>query len=126
MDMGIPHVLIVDDSLSVRKSLSQLVEDAGYEPLLAKDGLEAIEVVGQHKPRVMLVDMEMPRTNGIELTEHIRANDNTKEIPIFMITSRTTEKHREMARNAGVSEYLTKPYPEAELVDMISKVMRGG
>jgi chemosensory pili system protein ChpA (sensor histidine kinase/response regulator) len=126
MDMGIPHVLIVDDSLSVRKSLSQLVEDAGYEPLLAKDGLEAIEVVGQHKPRVMLVDMEMPRMNGIELTEHIRANDNTKEIPIFMITSRTTEKHREMARNAGVSEYLTKPYPEAELVDMISKVMRGG
>jgi CheY-like chemotaxis protein len=125
IDMGMPHILIVDDSLSVRKSLSQLVEDAGYEPLLAKDGLEAIEVVSQHRPKVMLVDMEMPRMNGIELTEHIRANENTKDIPIFMITSRTTEKHRELARNAGVNEYLTKPYPEAELVEMINKAVRG-
>ncbi|MCP4699559.1 MAG: hybrid sensor histidine kinase/response regulator, partial [Gammaproteobacteria bacterium] len=122
---GIPHILIVDDSLSVRKSLSQLVEDAGYETLLAKDGLEAIEVVGQTKPNVMLVDMEMPRMNGIELTTHIRGNENTKSIPIFMITSRTTEKHRELARTAGVNEYLTKPYPEAELLKMIESALSG-
>ncbi len=121
---GLPYVLIVDDSLSVRKSLSQLVEDAGCQPLLAKDGLEAIEVVGQNKPRVMLVDMEMPRMNGIELTEHIRANSQTKDIPIFMITSRTTEKHRELAKNAGVSAYLTKPYPEEELVKMIHDALK--
>jgi chemosensory pili system protein ChpA (sensor histidine kinase/response regulator) len=121
---GIPHILIVDDSLSVRKSLSQLVEDSGYETLLAKDGLEAIEVVGQTKPTVMLVDMEMPRMNGIELTAHIRANEATKDIPIFMITSRTTEKHRQLAQEAGVSAYLTKPYQDTELLKLINDAVK--
>ncbi|OUD15278.1 hybrid sensor histidine kinase/response regulator [Thioflexithrix psekupsensis] len=122
---GIPKVLIVDDSLSVRKSLSILVEDAGFEVLLAKDGVEAIEVMSQNKPNVMLVDMEMPRMNGLELTSHVRANPTTKTMPIFMITSRTTEKHREQARSAGVSAYLTKPYQDTELLDLIDKGLAG-
>jgi len=121
--VAIPHILIVDDSLSMRKSLSQIVEDAGYEVLLAKDGLEAVEVIGQTKPQVMLVDMEMPRMNGIEFTTHVRANEATKEIPIFMITSRTTEKHRQLAKDAGVNEYLTKPYQDTELLGLISNVL---
>ena len=119
----IPHIMIVDDSLSMRKSLSQLVEDAGFETLLAKDGLEAVEMVGSTKPKVMLVDMEMPRMNGIELTTHIRANADTKDIPIFMITSRTTEKHRQLARDAGVTEYLTKPYQDTELLGLINDAL---
>ncbi len=121
--LNIPHILIVDDSLSVRKSLSQLVEDNGYVALLAKDGLEAIEVMAKQKPDILLVDMEMPRMNGIELTAHIRANEATKSIPLFMITSRTTAKHRELAKNAGVSEYLTKPYQEAELLSLIENAL---
>ncbi|OQW95746.1 MAG: hypothetical protein BWK79_01375 [Beggiatoa sp. IS2] len=121
----LPYVMIVDDSLSVRKSLSILVEEAGCEPLLAKDGLEAIEVMNQTRPRVMLVDMEMPRMNGLELTAHVRANPATQKIPIFMITSRTTEKHREQAKAAGVSAYLTKPYPEGELMELIDKALAG-
>ncbi len=121
---GVPRIMIVDDSLSVRKSLSQLVEDEGYEAILAKDGLEAVELVGQKKPNVMLVDMEMPRMNGIELTAHIRANDATKSIPIFMITSRTTEKHRSLAKEAGVSRYLTKPYQNTELLGYIGEALK--
>jgi len=123
-DARVPHIMIVDDSLSVRKSLSQLVEDNGYETMLAKDGLEAIEQVAQHKPNVMLVDMEMPRMNGIELTAHIRANESTKDIPIFMITSRTTEKHRQLAKDAGVTAYLTKPYQDTELLGLINQALR--
>jgi CheY-like chemotaxis protein len=123
---AIPHIMVVDDSLSVRKSLSLLVEDAGFEVLLAKDGLEAIEVINQTLPNVMLVDMEMPRMNGLELTAHVRANQNTQEIPIFMITSRTTEKHREQAKTAGVNAYLTKPYQDTELLDLIEKALAGG
>jgi chemotaxis protein histidine kinase CheA len=122
----IPHIMIVDDSLSVRKSLSLLVEDAGFETLLAKDGLEAIEMINQTRPNVMLVDMEMPRMNGLELTAHVRANEATQNLPIFMITSRTTEKHREQAKNAGVNAYLTKPYQDTELLDLIDKALAGG
>ena len=121
----IPHIMIVDDSLSVRKSLSLLVEDAGFETLLAKDGLEAIEMMNQTRPNVMLVDMEMPRMNGLELTAHVRANQATQNLPIFMITSRTTEKHRDQAKNAGVNAYLTKPYQDTELLDLIDKALAG-
>jgi chemotaxis protein histidine kinase CheA/ActR/RegA family two-component response regulator len=122
--IGAPHIMIVDDSLSVRKVLSQLIEDQGFQPMLAKDGLEAVEQVSQRKPDVMLVDMEMPRMNGIELTAHIRANEATKNIPIFMITSRTTEKHRQLAKEAGVSAYLTKPYQDTELLALINDALR--
>ncbi|EIJ43797.1 chemotaxis protein histidine kinase-like protein [Beggiatoa alba B18LD] len=122
---GVPKILIVDDSLSVRKSLSTFVEDAGFEALLAKDGVEAIEVMNQTRPNVMLVDMEMPRMNGLELTAHVRANPATQKLPIFMITSRTTEKHREQARTAGVTAYLTKPYQDTELLDWIEKGLAG-
>jgi len=122
---GVPHILVVDDSLSVRKSLSLLLEEAGFDTLLAKDGLEAIEVMNQTRPNVMLVDMEMPRMNGLELTAHVRANQATQNLPIFMITSRTTEKHREQAKSAGVSAYLTKPYQDTELLDLIDKALAG-
>jgi chemosensory pili system protein ChpA (sensor histidine kinase/response regulator) len=122
---GNPHIMIVDDSLSVRKSLSLLVEDAGFETLLAKDGLEAIEIMNQTRPNVMLVDMEMPRMNGLELTAHVRANQATQKLPIFMITSRTTEKHREQAATAGVNAYLTKPYQDTQLLELIDKALTG-
>ncbi len=122
---GVPTILIVDDSLSVRKSLSLLIEDAGFETLLAKDGLEAIEVMNQKRPHVMLVDMEMPRMNGLELTAHVRSSQSTQNMPIFMITSRTTEKHREQAKAAGVNAYLTKPYQDTELLGLIDKALAG-
>ena len=120
---SIPYIMIVDDSLSVRKSLSLLVEEAGFNVLLAKDGVEAIEVMNQTHPNVMLVDMEMPRMNGLELTAHVRANQATQNLPIFMITSRTTEKHKNQAKSAGVSAYLTKPYQETELLDLIDNAL---
>ncbi|OQY54191.1 MAG: hypothetical protein B6247_12620 [Candidatus Parabeggiatoa sp. nov. 2] len=122
---AVPHIMIVDDSLSVRKSLSLLVEDAGFETLLAKDGIEAIEIMNQTRPNVMLVDMEMPRMNGLELTVHVRANTATENLPIFMITSRTTEKHRVQAKEAGVNAYLTKPYQDTELLALIDKALAG-
>ncbi|WP_353571050.1 response regulator [Candidatus Albibeggiatoa sp. nov. BB20] len=125
MGSGAPAVMVVDDSLSVRKSMSLLLEDAGFEVILAKDGLEAIEVMNQQRPKVMLVDMEMPRMNGLELTAHVRANQETGNIPIFMITSRTTEKHREQAKAAGVDHYLTKPYQDTELLDLVDQALAG-
>jgi len=121
---GIPRILIVDDSLSVRKALALLIEDAGFETLLAKDGLEAIEILNQEQPNVMLVDMEMPRMNGLELTAHVRANQATEKLPIFMITSRTMEKHRKQAQDAGVDAYLTKPYQDSDLLNLIDQALQ--
>jgi chemosensory pili system protein ChpA (sensor histidine kinase/response regulator) len=120
---GVPCVMIVDDSLSVRKSLSLLVEEEGYDTLLAKDGQEAVEILNDKRPDVMLVDMEMPRMNGLELTAYVRHSQSLQNMPIFMITSRTTKKHREMAKEAGVTNYLTKPYQDSELLELIDNAL---
>ncbi|MFO1388267.1 response regulator [Cellvibrio sp.] len=118
-----PMALIVDDSLSTRRSLAQFVGDMGMDVRTAKDGFEAIEILQQESPHILLVDMEMPRMNGLELTAHVRANESTKDIPVIMITSRNTEKHRNLAVAAGVDTYLNKPFSEEELLHHIQENM---
>ncbi len=114
--VALPSVLIVDDALSVRNSLLQMVQDAGYRAETARDGVEAVDALNAFKPDIVLTDLEMPNMNGIELTSHIRSREDMKGVPVIMITSRSQEKHRRMAQQAGVSSYLTKPYNDAELL----------
>ncbi|RZA09585.1 MAG: hybrid sensor histidine kinase/response regulator [Moraxellaceae bacterium] len=118
-----PMALVVDDSLSTRRSLAQFVGDMGMEVRTAKDGFEAIEILQEQTPHIILVDMEMPRMNGLELTAHVRANEITKHVPVIMITSRNTEKHRNLATAAGVDTYLNKPFSEEELMHHIQESM---
>ncbi|MEF3073787.1 response regulator [Methylobacter sp. Wu1] len=108
--------LVVDDSLSARKATVQLLKDAGFEVQTAIDGLDAIEKIEAQKPDIILSDLEMPRMNGIELTRYLRAMPDLKAIPLIMITSRSSEKHRDQADNAGVTLYLTKPFSEDDLI----------
>ncbi len=109
-------ILVVDDSLSVRTALSTLLTDEGFKVRTAKDGVEAIEAIEKLPPAAVLVDLEMPRMNGIELTTYIRANELTQSLPVIMVTSRTTQKHRSQAEAAGVDNYVTKPYRESDLL----------
>jgi chemotaxis protein histidine kinase CheA len=120
---ALPTALVIDDSLSARRALAQVVSDAGYDVRTAKDGLEAIEIIGKKIPDILLVDMEMPRMNGLELTAHVRANPDTADIPVIMVTSRSTEKHREQAKSSGVNVHLTKPFSEDDLLDHISNLL---
>lgn len=118
------RILIVDDSLSVRKSLTQMVGDAGYQSETARDGLDAWEKISKNPPTVVLVDMEMPRMNGIELTNRMRNHDISRDIPVLMITSRSTQKHRNVAEKAGVTEYFTKPFSESDLLHHIDGYLK--
>ncbi|MEJ6023930.1 hybrid sensor histidine kinase/response regulator [Ramlibacter sp. PS4R-6] len=119
----LPGVLIVDDSLSVRNSLRQLVQDAGYRVEAARDGVEAIDTLRAFKPRLVLTDLEMPNMNGVEFTMHLRGRDDMKDVPIIMITSRSQDKHRRMAEQAGVDTYMTKPYNDGDLLQAIREAM---
>ncbi len=121
----LPYALVVDDSLSARRALAQFIGDSGFEVGTARDGLEAIDLINAKRPDVVLLDLEMPRMNGLELTSHIRANSATRRLPIVMITSRSTEKHRRQAIAAGVNHYLTKPYSEDELIGCVESLCRG-
>jgi len=117
MPSTIGDVLVVDDSLSARRTLVQLMNDAGFETREARDGLEAVDLIDEKLPALVLTDMEMPRMNGVELVRHLRAQDVTRHIPAIMITSRSTQKHREQALDSGVNDYVTKPWNEDELVE---------
>tara|TARA_R110002072_G_scaffold14582_9_gene60236 strand:- start:48003 stop:52139 length:4137 start_codon:yes stop_codon:yes gene_type:complete len=120
---ALPVALVVDDSLSARRALTQVIQDAGFDVRTAKDGLEAVGIIENKKPNIMLVDMEMPRMNGMELTSHVRGLENTKDIPVIMITSRSTDKHRKQAEAAGVNIYVTKPFSEDDLLDHVHSLL---
>jgi chemosensory pili system protein ChpA (sensor histidine kinase/response regulator) len=117
---SIPLVMVVDDSLTVRKITSRLMERAGYHVVTAKDGIDALEQLADISPNVMLLDIEMPRMDGFELAKRLRQDSKTRNLPIIMITSRTAEKHRNYALEFGVNEYLGKPYQEEELLRHIA------
>ena len=95
------------------------MQDAGYRVEAARDGIEAIDTLRAFKPVVVLTDLEMPNMNGVELTTHIRRREDMKGVPIIMITSRSQDKHRRMAEQAGVDAYITKPYNDGELLETI-------
>lgn len=114
-------VMVVDDSVTVRKVTSRLLERNGMNVLTAKDGVDAIAQLQEQRPDIMLLDIEMPRMDGFEVANLIRHDEGLKDLPIIMITSRTGEKHRERAMSIGVNEYLGKPYQESLLLDSIEK-----
>ncbi|HEU0234653.1 MAG TPA: response regulator [Gallionella sp.] len=115
-----PLVMVVDDSLTVRKVTTRLLTRAGYQVATAKDGVDALEQLGEISPDVMLLDIEMPRMDGFELTKHLRRDAKTQNLPIIMITSRTADKHRDYAMQLGANAYLGKPYQEEALLQQIA------
>lgn len=112
--------LVVDDSLTARRAAAKVMRDAGYTVRTAIDGLEAVTILQSYVPDIMLVDMEMPRMNGLELTAHVRNAERTKHIPVIMITSRSSEKHRKLGKAAGVDVYLTKPFSDENLLQHVN------
>ena len=120
-EVSLPKVLIVDDSLSVRSSLSQLMSDGGYRVVTARDGLEAVNMLEAEAPDIVLTDLEMPRMNGLDLVGYIRNSSQWNPLPVVMITSRTMAKHRQQAERAGVNTYITKPFTEDEVLASIDR-----
>jgi len=114
-------VMIVDDSITVRKVTQRLLQRYDYNISTAKDGVDAIAMLHETIPDVMLLDVEMPRMDGFELASYMRDDEKFKQIPIIMITSRTGDKHRERAMKIGVNAYMGKPYQENDLIDNIKK-----
>ena len=115
----IPLVLVVDDSITVRRVTQRLLAREGYRVALAADGLQALAKLAEERPAVVLSDIEMPRMDGFDLARNIRGDARLSKLPIIMITSRIAEKHREHARELGVDHYLGKPYSEEELLSLV-------
>lgn len=120
----VPLVLVVDDSITVRRVTQRLLQREGYRVSLAADGLQALERLQAERPAVVLSDIEMPRMDGFDLVRNIRGDARMADLPVIMITSRIAEKHREHARELGVDHYLGKPYSEDELLALVARYAR--
>ncbi|MGH8270815.1 MAG: hybrid sensor histidine kinase/response regulator, partial [Gammaproteobacteria bacterium] len=118
-----PLIMVVDDSITVRRVTRRLLERNGARVLTAKDGVEALELLQDYRPDVILLDIEMPRMDGYELAGHIKNDARLREIAIIVITSRTGEKHRARAHQIGIENYLGKPYQDADLIAAISALV---
>jgi chemosensory pili system protein ChpA (sensor histidine kinase/response regulator) len=118
------HVMVVDDSVTVRKVTSRFLERQGMQVTVAKDGLDAINQLQEMDdlPNICLLDIEMPRMDGFEVISRVRRNERLVGIPICMITSRTGEKHRQRALSLGADEYLGKPFQENQLLETIERI----
>jgi chemosensory pili system protein ChpA (sensor histidine kinase/response regulator) len=118
--------LVVDDSITVRRVTQRLLERNGMRVVTAKDGVDAVTILQEHLPDIILLDIEMPRMDGYELAAHVRNDPRLKDVPIVMITSRMGEKHRARAIELGVDDYLGKPYQESQLLDAIEPLVTHG
>src|SRR6201999_1670160 len=113
----------VDDSITVRRVTQRLLERNGMRVLTARDGMDAITLLQDNVPDIILLDIEMPRMDGYEVAAHVRNDPRLRDVPIIMITSRVGEKHRARAIELGVDDYLGKPYQEAQLLDAIAPLV---
>ena len=116
-----PLILVVDDSLTVRRVTQRLLVREGYRVVLAKDGMDALERLAEELPRLVLSDIEMPRMDGFDLVRNIRGDARLRDLPVIMITSRIAQKHRDYAAELGVDHYLGKPYAEEDLLALIGR-----
>nr|WP_243853264.1 Hpt domain-containing protein [Luteibacter anthropi] len=120
-----PLVMVVDDSITMRKVTGRVLERHGFEVMTAKDGVDALEKLNERVPDLMLLDIEMPRMDGYELATQMKAEDRLSGVPIVMITSRTGDKHRQRAFDIGVARYIGKPYQEGDLIVQINELLGG-
>ncbi|RLA26565.1 MAG: hypothetical protein DRQ63_07920, partial [Gammaproteobacteria bacterium] len=118
-----PLAMVVDDSITVRRVMEKFLERNGLRVITARDGLDAISVLQEAKPDIILLDIEMPNMDGYEFATHVRNDDRVSDVPIIMITSRTGDKHRARAIEIGVNDYLGKPYQETELLEAIRRLL---
>jgi len=116
-----PLVLVVDDSLTVRRVTQRLLVREGFRVVVAKDGLDALEQLELERPAVMLTDIEMPRMDGFDLLRNVRHDPRWQGLPVIMITSRIAQKHRDLAHQLGADHYLGKPYDEDQLIALIQE-----
>jgi chemosensory pili system protein ChpA (sensor histidine kinase/response regulator) len=117
------NAMVIDDSITMRKVTGRFLERHGMGVTVAKDGVDAIALLEERVPDLVILDIEMPRMDGFEVVAHIRNRSHLKHLPIIMVTSRSGEKHRERAAKLGVNDYLVKPYQEQVLMESIHRVL---
>jgi CheY-like chemotaxis protein len=119
------HILVVDDSPSVRRVVGNMLKQNGWEVQVARDGVEALEMISNETPAGVLLDIEMPRMDGYELMATVRAQEQYRTLPIVILTSRAASKHQQRAMQLGANAYVVKPYQDEELINILNSLVYG-
>jgi len=119
------HILVVDDSPSVRRVVTNMLKQHQWEVQSARDGVEALEMITQEAPAAVLLDIEMPRMDGYELMATVRAQEQYRTLPLVVLTSRAATKHQQRAMQLGASAYVVKPYQDEELINILNALVYG-
>ncbi|AFJ02909.1 Signal transduction histidine kinase CheA [Methylophaga frappieri] len=122
-EAAMPLALIVDDSITMRKASGKFMSRQGFQVITAKDGIEALALLHEKSPDIILLDVEMPRMDGFEFASIVRNDHRFQHLPVIMITSRTGDKHKQRALAIGVNDYLGKPYQENELIAVMKSLL---
>ncbi len=123
--LGGKHVLVVDDSPSVRRVVGNMLKQNGWDVQLARDGVEALEMITRETPAAVLLDIEMPRMDGYELMATVRSQEQYRKLPLVVLTSRAASKHQQRAMQLGASAYVVKPYQDEEMLNILKSLVYG-
>ena len=114
-------VLVIDDSNTIRRSAEIFLRQAGFEVILAEDGFDALAKISDHRPKVIFVDIMMPRLDGYQTCALVKQNPNLKSTPVIMLSSKDGVFDRARGRLAGSDRYLTKPFTKEALLDAVKE-----
>jgi len=117
-------VLVIDDSNTIRRSAEMFLRQAGFEVILAEDGFDALAKISDHQPRVIFVDIMMPRLDGYQTCALIKQNPNLKSTPVIMLSSKDGVFDRARGRLAGSDRYLTKPFTREALIETVNEYVK--
>jgi CheY-like chemotaxis protein len=124
--MSKPSVLVVDDEPDVVTLIERTLSGEGFEVFTAYDGISALDIAAIDKPQVIVLDIMMPMMSGYETCMQLKANPETRHIPVLCLTSAHSPDVREQAQKAGAQALLVKPIMPAELVAQIKRYLPGG
>jgi twitching motility two-component system response regulator PilG len=117
-------VLVIDDSNTIRRSAEMFLRQAGFDVILAEDGFDALAKISDHHPKVIFVDIMMPRLDGYQTCALIKQNPNLKSTPVIMLSSKDGVFDRARGRLAGSDRYLTKPFTKEALIDTVNEYVK--
>ena len=121
--MSAPKILVVDDEPFICRSLTFVLRKGNYEVLEARDGEEALDAIRSHKPDLVFLDVMMPKVNGFEVTQQIRSDAAFDDVKIILLTAKGQECDREVGREAGANDYLTKPFSPTKILDRARQIL---
>jgi DNA-binding response OmpR family regulator len=116
-------VLIVDDDPVVRRMLQLSFESEGFDVLTAGDGLEGLEMMRSGKPDVVILDIMMPKLDGMKVMNEVNADDDLRGMPVILLSAKATSLDVDLGLKAGASDYVTKPCDPIELVDRVRSLL---